>query len=271
MTTTDARHDPTTPRLFEHDLDPQLFTSERLDRLVRAAAERGMLGVQWADPGRQRFGNEPIHTFPRYPVLQDVRRRPVQYRIYGVGEWGPAEYREARDRIIARHKPDVDVAVVDSVMRVFAPHAVVALHGDPDLKLVCDVSGDTIWYVRPPEKMTTAQHENLLRGEFFLEWQESAEEVALAIAPGTGCFVPSRWAHWLDHPGDEPVVSFELGFWSPESIRERKVHDVNWLLRRVPFVKLDPTGPGGRNDARKLKLFDAVSTVTRKGVRFRGI
>jgi hypothetical protein len=269
MTTTGAGHDAYTPRLFEHDLDPDLFAGDRLDWLTREAEKRDKLGVQWADPGRQRHGNEPIHTGPRFPVLEDAARRPVQYRIYGVGEWAPREYRERRDRIIEQHKPqDVDVAIVDSVVRVFAPHAIVALHGDPDLKLVCDVAGETIWYVRPPQRMTQLQHENLLRGEFFLKWEESDDEQALPIGPGTGCFVPSRWAHWLDHPSDEPVVSFELGFWTPESVRERKVHDVNWLLRRM---KIAPAPPGGAADARKLKAFDVISTVTRKGTRYRGI
>lgn len=262
--------DATTPRLFEHRLDPQLFTSDRLDELVREAHARDSLGVQWADPGRQRFGNDPVYTVPRYPVLDDARRRPVQYRIYGVAEWGPAPYRQAKERLLAEQAPDVDVAIVESVVRVFAPGAIVALHGDPDLKLVCDVSGKTVWHVRPPERMSTAEHENLLRGEFFLRWQESEDEIALPIEPGTGCFVPSRWAHWLDHPCDQPVVSFELGFWSREAVRARKVYDVNWLLRRLP-VPVEPAGPGGPNDTRKAAVFDAISRLTGKGARFRGI
>lgn len=260
--------DTATPRLFEHDLDPGLFESDRLDWLVREAERRNKLGVQWADPGRQRHGNEPVHTSTRCPAVEDAARRPVQYRIYGVGEWGPPEYRESRDRIIATHAPGVPMAIAESVVRIFAPHAIVALHGDPDLKLVCDVAGRTTWYVRPPAEMTQRQHENLLRGEFFLPWEESEDEVALAIEPGTGCFVPSRWAHWLDHPSDEPVVSFEIGFWTPEAVRERKVHDVNWLLRRL---RMDPQAPDGPADDRKLRVFDALSTVTRKGVRYRGI
>lgn len=262
--------DATQPRLFEHDLDPSLFTGDRLDELVRQAQARDSLGVQWADPGRQRFGNDPVYTTPRFPVLDDARRRPVQYRIYGVAEWGPQPYRDAKERILTAHAPDVDVAIVESVVRVFAPRAVVALHGDPDLKLVCDVSGKTVWHVRPPDRMTTAQHENLLRGEFFLAWADSDDEVDLPIEPGTGCYVPSRWAHWLSHPCDEPVVSFELGFWSREAVRARKVYDVNWLLRRMP-LPVDPQGPGGPNDAAKHRLFDAISTVTRKGTRFRGL
>jgi hypothetical protein len=268
--TTQARTDAETPRLFDHGLDPELFTGDRLDELVREGQRRGTLAVQFADPGRQRFGNDPVYTSPRFPVLDDARRRPVQYRIHGAAEWGPQEYRAAKERILADHAPDVDIAIVDSVVRVFHPHAIVAIHGDPDLKLVCDVSGKTVWYVRPPERMSRAEHEKLLRGGFFLRYEDSEDEIALPIEPGTGCFVPSRWAHWLDHPCDEPIVSFELGFWSRQSVRERKVYDVNWLMRRMK-LPIDPQGPGGPNDRRKHFVFDAISRATGKGARFRNI
>src|SRR4051812_7355169 len=98
-----TRSDAYTPRLFDHDLDPELFASDRLDWLVREAKKRDRLGVQWADPGRQRQGNDPIYTTPRFPVVEDALHRPVQYRIYNVAEWGPREYREAKERVLAEH------------------------------------------------------------------------------------------------------------------------------------------------------------------------
>jgi hypothetical protein len=268
--TTPTRADPYTPRLFEHDLDPALFTSERLDDLVRRADARGHLGVQWADPGRQRYGNGPIHTTPHYPVLEDTRRRPVQYRLYEVDRWAGPEYVESQRRVLDDHAPDIagGPVIVEPVIRVFAPGAVVALHGDPDLKLVCTIAGETVWWVRPTDDMTQTQHENLLRGEFFLPWTESERDQPLRIPAGHGCFVPARWAHWLEHPGDEPVVSFELGFWSVESVHQRKVYDVNWLLRRL---HVDPKGFGEGRDHLKRTTFDAISLLTRKGGRFRGI
>src|SRR4051794_17659103 len=69
-----------TPRLFEHRLDPSLFAGDRLDWLCREAGRRGLLKVQFADPGRQRHGLDPIYTRPRYPLLEDVLERPIQYR-----------------------------------------------------------------------------------------------------------------------------------------------------------------------------------------------
>ncbi|HZQ16586.1 MAG TPA: hypothetical protein VFA82_07405 [Gaiellaceae bacterium] len=258
------------PALFEHRLDPELFTSDRLDALCRQAAERGSLKVQFADPGTQRYGNEPIYTRPSYPIVDDALRRPVQYRIMRVDRFGGPEYRECLEHIfdVSGIDPSLGRWHPETVVRVFSPGAVVAIHGDPDLKLVSTISGETVWWVRPPESMSIDEHERLLRGNFFLEWREDPADRPLHIPPGHSCFVPSRWAHWLTHPGDEPVVSFEIGFWTTESIRTRKVYDVNWLLRRAG---LDPAPPGGPRDAVKCRLFDAVSSITRKGLQYRGI
>lgn len=257
------------PRLFQHRLDPELFTSERLDALCRAADERGTLKVQFADPGRQRYGNEPIYTRPSYPVLEDVLRRPIQYRIMQVDHFGDPAYAKCLEHVFEVAGPDPRLGRFhpETVVRVFSPGAVVALHGDPDVKLVSTLSGETIWWVRPPEAMTTDEHERLLRGNFFLEWRDWSDQ-ELRIPPGHGCFVPSRWAHWLTHPSDEPIVSFEIGFWTTESVHTRKIYDVNWLLRRAHVA---PRGPGlGRDDLKTL-VFDGISTVTRKGVQYRGI
>ena len=259
----------TSPRLFEHGLDPELFTSRRLDELCTAADRRGTLKVQFTDPGHQRYGNDPVYTRPSYPILADALRRPVQYRIMDVDLFGGPEYRACLEHVfeIAGTDPGLGRIQPTTVVRVFSPGAIVALHGDPDLKLVSTVSGETVWWVRPPEAMSAVEHERLLRGNFFLEWKEWPDE-ALRIPPGHGCFVPSRWAHWLSHPGDEPIVSFEIGFWTVESVRMRKIYDINWTLRRLG---LSPRLPGSSNDRLKLLAFDGVSTFLRRGVEYRGV
>lgn len=258
-----------TPALFEHELDPELFTSDRLDDLCREADRRGSLKVQFADPGRQRYGNDPIYARPSYPILEDVMRRPIQYRITGVDHFGRPEYKASLDHVFEAAPADVAHGRIhpETVVRVFTPGVFVALHEDPDLKLVSTVSGETIWWVRPPEALSREEHENLLRGNFFLQWRDWPDQ-ELAIPAGRGCFVPSRWAHWLSHPGDAPVVSFEVGFWTTESVRARKVYDVNWMLRRLG---LRPQDPGQGRDELKRRVFDGVSTLTRKGIQFRGI
>jgi hypothetical protein len=257
------------PRLFDHHLDPELFTSDRLDWLCREAAKRGTLKVQFADPGRQRYGNEPIYARPSYPILEDAMHRPIQYRITGVDHFGGPEYRACLEHVfeVGGTDPALGRISPETVVRVFSPGAIVALHGDPDLKLVSTLAGETVWWVRPPQAMTVREHESLLRGNFFLEWRDWDDQ-ELRIPPGRGCFIPSRWAHWLSHPGDEPVVSFEMGYWSRASVYARKVNDVNWTLRKLG---LRPSPPGGGQDDLKARIFDGISTVTRRGLKYRGV
>jgi hypothetical protein len=255
------------PRLFEHDLDPALFTGERLDDLVRRAPH---VDVQLADPGRERPGlDRPVFTERQLPVLEDARTRQVQYRIYNPHLWAGSEYAECAERIFALAGPDPALGRVNvtTVIRVFSPGAVVALHTDVDVKLVSTLSGETVWWVRPPDETTPLEHENLLHGAFFLRWRESPDDRPLRIPAGHGCFVPCRWAHWLEHPGEEPVVSFEIGFWTYDAIRQRKVYDVNWALRKL---RLDPRPAGGPTDGLKCELFDLASRLTGRVPQYRG-
>jgi hypothetical protein len=254
------------PRVFEHDLDPALFTSDRLDDLVRRAPH---VDVQFTDPGRERPGlNQPIFTQAELPVLEDARARRIQYRIYNPHEWAGPEYATCAERLFELADPDPALGRVNvtTVIRVFSPGAIVALHTDVDLKLIATISGETIWWVRPPDETTPVEHENLLHGEFFLRWREGSDQ-ALRIPPGRACFVPCRWAHWLEHPGDEPVVSYELGFWTYDAIRRRKVYDVNWALRKLG---LKPKPPGAGRDRLKCEVFDLASRVTGKVPHYRG-
>ena len=61
-----------------------------------------------------------------------------------------------------------------------------------------------------------------------------------------------------------------MGFWTVESIRNRKVYDVNWTLRKLG---LRPAGPGldARRDHRKCQLFDLACLVRRRGLQYRGV
>ncbi len=267
LTVEAANRSAAEPRLFRHDLDPALLGSDRLDELVRRAP---LVDVQLADPGRERPGlDKPVFTEARFPVLEDALSRQIQYRIYNPDVWGGPEFAEWRDRILELAAPDVSHGRVNvtTVVRVFSPGAVVALHTDVDVKLVSTLAGETVWWVRPPEETTPREHEDLLHGRFFLPWREGSDR-ELRIPPGHGCYVPCRWAHWLEHPGDEPVVSFEIGFWTRDAILQRKVYDVNWALRKAG---LRPKPPGdATRDRFKAELFDVASRLTGKVPQYRG-
>jgi hypothetical protein len=269
LETTPVARDATTPRCFAHDLPDEPFSSDALDEMCRAAAGRGQLTVQVPDMSRERLGQRPELTEPRYPILQDALERPVHYRIFNTATWGPRSHAECRARLQELAGPHAILGDIprETVVRVFSPNALVALHGDPDAKLIAGIAGTTVWHVRPVHAMTQLQHENLLRGEFFLPFSDHPEERDLQLDPGGAAFVPARWAHWLDHPCDVASVTFDVGFYTRNDLRDRKVYDVNWLLRKA---HLAPGGPGGRSDRAKCLAFDAISTVTRRGLQYRG-
>ena len=116
------------------------------------------------------------------------------------------------------------------------------------------------------------EHENLLHGGHFLPWRELPVWKTFALKPGEAAAAPPRWPHWLEHPGPDPAVSFEVGYFTADDVRERKVYDVNWMLRKTKVIR-NPRPPlaSPRADARKRKLFDLISLATRKGAEFRGV
>ena len=255
---------PDRPFTFKHALDPELFAPDRLDWLCRNAPTQD-LAVQLGDADRVRIGNRPEYTSLRGPVIETRCERVIQVRIFQVDEWGGAAYRDARDQMLAAFSPYPadEIHFVTTMVRVFSPGCMVALHGDPDPKLVCALQGHTTWHVRDRTEMTELQHERLLRGQFFLPWWDAPEQ-QLEIGPAQGCHVPIRWAHWLTHEGDQPSVSIELGLWTKEAVRLRKVYDVNWGLRRLGRT---PHPPGSRLDRAKCRAFDVVTRRARQGPR----
>src|SRR4029077_6641316 len=97
--TTDVARDAVVPRCFAHDLPAALFSSDALDEICRSAAARGELTVQVPDSSRERLGQRPELTQPRYPILQDALERPVHYRIFNTATWGPRSHAESRARL----------------------------------------------------------------------------------------------------------------------------------------------------------------------------
>ena len=153
-------------------------------------------------------------------------------------------------------------------MRVFSPRALVALHGDPDAKLVAGIAGTTVWWVRPVHAMTQLQHENLLRGEFFLPFTDHAEELRAAARSGRRVLRPGALGA-LARPSlrQLPASRSTSASTRATTCATRKVYDVNWLMRKA---HLSPGGPGGRLDRLKCLTFDGISTVTRRGLQYRG-
>jgi hypothetical protein len=228
--------------------------------------------VQFADAGREREpGAVAEPTELQGTIADDVRARPLHVHMSDVADWAP-EYRQAREQVldaagISRSEPRYGEM---TVIRVFSADVPVALHGDGETQLDCGLGGRNVWHVYQPSGLSQQENEALLRGGHFMPWREMPLFETYDLHPGDGFAAPPRWPHWIEHPGPDPAVSFEVGYWTADDVRNRKVWDVNWLLRKA---KLSPRPPGESEslDRRKRKVFDAITVVTRKGGEYRGV
>jgi len=259
------------PYAFKHDLDPELFTLERIEGLIGRAPE-GKAQVQIADEGRERApGFEPTMTTLQAPLAEDVVARRLHVHLHDLHEWAP-EYVAAREHVLEAAQIDRNQPryAEMTVIRVFSPDVPVALHGDGETQIDCGLAGRNTWHFFPPSGLSQQENEALLRGGHFVPWREMPLFETYDLHAGDGFAAPPRWPHWIEHPGPDPAVSFEVGYWTADDVRTRKVWDVNWLMRKA---KLSPRPPGenAASDARKQKVFDLISTATRKGGELRGV
>jgi hypothetical protein len=259
------------PYAFKHSLDPDLFALDRLDALFRRAPA-GKAFVQLADDGRERAsGFEPTMVDLSGSLADDLAARRLHVHLHDLPEWAP-EYGAARQQVLeaAGIDPSGPRYGEMTVIRIFTADVPVALHGDGETQLDCGLGGRNVWHVYPPSGLSQQENEALLRGGHFVPWREMPLFASYDLHSGDGFAAPPRWPHWIEHPGPDHAISFEVGYWTADDIRARKVWDVNWLLRKA---KLSPRPPGEADavDRRKRKIFDAISTVTGKGKEFRGL
>jgi hypothetical protein len=256
---------------FEIDLDRELFTLDRLDVLYRRGVDAGNAGAQDADPGFERDQDPPVVRLER-PLADEVAARKLHVWFRDVTDWAP-EYAELRDRVLDAAGVDRSQRLFHLVanIRVFSPEGPVALHADPETQINVGMGGRNVWHFSWPSGLSQVEHENLLHGGHFLPWRELKVFETFDLHPGQACAAPPRWPHWLEHPGPDPAVSFEIGFFTVDDIRDRKVWDVNWMLRKTNVVKPRPPRESARKDRVKHRVFDAISVATRRGLEFRGV
>ena len=189
-----------------------------------------------------------------------------------VTDWAP-EYAQLRDAVLDAAGVDRSQRLFNLTtnIRIFSPEGPVALHADPETQINVGMGGRNIWHFSWPSGFSQEEHENLLHGGHFLPWRELEIWQTYDLHPGRGCAAPPRWPHWLEHPGPEPAVSFEIGFFTVDDIRDRKVWDVNWMLRKTKRRQASSAARVGGEDRLKHRAFDAISVATRRGGEFRGI
>jgi hypothetical protein len=256
------------PISFRHDLDPDLFALDRLEHLLKSAPS-GKAHVRTADTAKERTDG-PHDVELDEPLAAALTHRSLHVYLQDLPDWAP-EYGAAHRHVLDASGVDVpEQRYLESCnVRIFSGEAPVSLHADGETQFNCGVAGRNVWHFGDPSLVTEEEHEWLLRGGQFLPWRDLGETRTFDLAPGDACAAPPRWPHWLEHPGPEPAVSFEVGYWTAEAVRERKVYEVNWLIRKAKFIRPQPPHEG--HDELKQKVFDLVSLATGKGAELRGL
>lgn len=261
-----------TPFNLRADVDPELFTLDRLDALYRRGVAGGQAGAQAADEGFERSGADPPLVALVQPLAEEVASKRLHVWFRDVVDWAP-EYAAERAKVLdAAGAPDAsELFHLSTNIRVFSPDGPVALHADPETQINIGMGGRNVWHFSTPSGLSQIEHENLLHGGHFLPWRDLAIWKTFDLEPGDGCAAPPRWPHWLEHPGPDPAISFEVGYFTRDDVRERKVYDVNWMLRKTRLLNPHPPHAFPTRDRVKHRLFDVISMATRKGNEFRGV
>jgi hypothetical protein len=256
---------------FRVELDPDLFALDRLDALFRRVPE-GKQAIWHADKGRERPpGHVPSAKLLRKTIAEDLASQRLHLVLRDVTSWAP-EYADARRQVLeaAGTDPSRPRYVETTIIRLFSADVPVALHADGETQLNVGVGGRNLWHVYPPSSLSQAETDALLRGGRFMHWRDMTlfQDYDLGINDAFGA--PPRWPHWIEHPGPDPAVSFEVGYWTVDDIHARKVWDVNYTLRKL-HMSPRPPGENPGIDRRKRKAFDLFSLVTRRGGGYRGV
>jgi hypothetical protein len=256
---------------FKVDLDPDLFALDRLDALFRRAPEDKRT-VWHADKGRERPpGHVPDAKLLHKTIAEDLAAQQLHLRLQDLASWAP-EYEEARRQVLEAAGTDLGQPryVEATVIRLFSPDVPVSLHADGETQINVGAGGRNVWHVYPPSSLSQVETDALLRGGRFMHWREMTLFETYDLGVDDAFAAPPRWPHWIEHPGPDPAVSFEVSYWTVEDIQARKVWDVNWMLRKA---HLSPRPPGENPglDRRKRKAFDLISLVTRRGGEYRGV
>lgn len=254
------------PRVIRHGLPAEHFATDRLEALIDAAPE-GAVSVVKADRGRHRPA--PPAVRPLVGELGTLLHEScVQVQIAGLERWS-SDFDDLRDAVLQAADAATPRYDVRAAIRLFSPGGFLAYHAHGEAPVDCVVTGRCTWHVLPSETLSQEEHEWLHRGGQFGVAVPDELGQAFPLGPGEGITVPTRWPHWVEHHGPDPTVTFEVEYWTTASVRERKVHEVNWVLRRL---RLRPAPPGrpGRRDAGKRLLFDLASRASGRGGAFRG-
>ena len=254
------------PHRFRHPLPADLLGWDRLAELLdEAPAER--VDVLDADRTTRRDGPRATRQ-----VTGDLRTFMLESRVQlqiGRLELFTTAFDGARDAVLAAAAVEGPLLDVRLAVRLFSPGTLLAFHAHGEAPVDTVLGGRCTWHVWPPTTLSQVEQESLHRGGQFTLAPRAGSAEAITVHAGEALALPGRWPHWVEHHGPEPTVTFEVEYWTPASARERKLHDVNWALRRLGLHPAPPAARPRRDGAKRV-AFDVAARLSGRGKAFTG-
>jgi hypothetical protein len=150
---------------------------------------------------------------------------------------------------------------------ISAPGAVTGYHLDHGLNCLLQIYGTKTVYLfdpRDPSVLSQRDRENWYMNRLKKLEKDDAKAIRYDLNPGDGVHHPVTAPHWVQN-GPEMSISLALGTVLHSSDRDKKIHQVNYMLRRLGFR---PPAPRQQNwrEAWKIGLMEAIGALPAKAV-----
>jgi len=145
---------------------------------------------------------------------------------------------------------------------VSSPNEVTPYHFDHTWNFLLQLKGTKTVYLfdqNDPQVLRQTDLENWYgRNAYVPAKRENAGDgMPYLLRPGDGVHHPVNAPHWVQN-GPEISISLSIGLCLHESNRQAKIHQVNYMLRKLG-LNPSPPSPSSRADKLKLALLDMFS------------
>src|SRR5262249_24915002 len=220
-----------------------LFEPERIKRLLRTVPrdriEVREVQTRSSDDRKYARGamlaTDPVEAFERLeerPTWILVHESWIQDRDYG-------ELVNSYVAELAEHCEEMQGGVSDIGCWLFlsSSSSVVHFHSDPDQSFLNQVKGSKTVFTYPAKVLPESTIEDLVRSsdqgvvKYSPDYEKSLNP-PVVLNPGESVFLPIYAPHRAIND-DVPCISWNVGFNTRKSLRRKKVHLVNFELRKL--------------------------------------
>lgn len=220
-----------------------LFEAERLKRLLRTVPRERIevRAVQTRNSDDKKYARGEMLAIDPVEAFERLEERPTWILVHE--SWiHDREYGELVNSYVAElteHCEEMQGGVSDIGCWLFlsSRSSVVHFHSDPDQSFLNQVKGSKTVYTYPATVLPEATIENLVRSSdqgavTYSPEYEKLLNPPVVLNPGESIFLPLYAPHRVIND-DVPCISWNVGFNTRKSLKRKKVHLVNFELRKL--------------------------------------